>query len=589
MSRILSSGVHAAVCVALAACNGLGNEDLPARADAAPKARVAPEVWRSALSQPVYEGVESSIVYLRAADGTQLSLTLHLPANLPADAKLPTLMQMTPYQAFLSTRTWTPVTGTQLPHPDWNDFVLRGAAYVEADERGATASGGCLDFGGSLDRSDAVAFAEWIRAQPWSNGAIVTDGISHPGMGSVVAHAAIPGLTAALAHAPVVSYYQDEWLQGAKFEDQFNGPLYEVVEAGPPFYLSVDAMQAQAATCRGETTLAFTPIEGPFTPFWDDRHLARHNQLARDNPAPILLTHGFVDLNVHPDHSQMYWDSLPDDYPKSLIMGWWYHGWPDLNGHAFETFLDVRHRWLDRTLFGLDNGLDAEPRVLVEDSQGVWHEGHDWPLEPSERVRLSASGAGDLVEGATLAAPGDASYTDNIPAERGKWIDAHVAFRSAPLAQDRLVNGAPRVHLVASSSEAQTKWVAYLMDEDPDGKWQRIAHGYIDSHQWNGEERWELMVPGTPYAWDIRLLPTAVVVAAGHRITLLIASQDSSNLTNPSAVPCFDDYRGGCYSPSGILPSLTAGRAVNTVLTGAEGTYVELDWVDPAATAKPPW
>ena len=32
-------------------------------------------------------------------------------------------------------------------------------------------------------------FANWIRSQDWSNGVIVTDGVSHPGMGSVVAHA----------------------------------------------------------------------------------------------------------------------------------------------------------------------------------------------------------------------------------------------------------------------------------------------------------------------------------------------------------------------------------------------------------------
>lgn len=577
---------------ALAACNRFGSEDLSVtKADPAPQQeRVPPEVWMEQLSQPRYAGVVSSIIYLSAQDGTQLSLTLHLPEGVPPGEKLPTLLQLTPYQAFVSTRTYTPATGTEAPAGDWLDFVLRGAAYVEADERGSTGSGGCLDFGGSLDRSDAIVFADWIRAQDWSNGRIVTDGISHPGMGSVVAHAAIPGLTAALAHAPVVSYYQDEWLQGAKFEDQFNGPLYEAVEAGPPFYLSPEAVRAQPAACRGETTLAYSALDGTFTAFWDDKHLARHNQQALAAPVPVLLTHGFVDLNVHPDHTQMYWDSLPDDYPKHLIMGWWYHGWPDMSTHAFFSFEDVRHRWLDATLFGARNGLDAEPRVLVQDSQGTWHESHDWPLTPSVRATLAAGGDGALIEAPMLAVPGEARYTDSAGAERGIWAGAHVAFRTGPLAQDMLVNGAPRVHLVASSSVAETKWVAYLLDEAPDGSRQRISHGYTDSHPWDGESQWKAMVPGTPYRWDIQLLPTAVVLEAGHRITLLIASQDSRNLSDPRAPStCFDDHRGGCYDPSGILPATTVGRAENSVIAGPEGTTVTLDWVSPEATAKPPW
>lgn len=572
---------------ALAAVLGACGTSEPAGARKADGARVDPKTWRKQLSKPRFTEIASSIVYIEAVDGTQLALTLHLPVGVPAGEKLPALVQFTPYQSFASTRTYTPATGTEGPFEEWEMFVLRGAAYIEADERGSAGSAGCLDFGGSLDRSDAMVFANWIRAQDWSNGVIVSDGVSHPGMGSVVAHAAIPGLAGALAHAPVVSYYQDEWLQGAKFEDQFNGPLYEATEISPPLYASPEALLAQPATCRGQTTLAFDAPDGTFTPFWDDRHLARHRDTALAEPRPILLTHGFIDLNVHPDHTQLYWDSLPDDYPKHLIMGYWYHGYPDMSGHPFNTFDAVRHRWMDSLLLGRDNGLAAEPRVLVEDSRGTWHEGEHWPLEPSERVVFAASAHGGLVAPAQ-AATGEVSYPDEVGAVRGIWGGTHVAFRTAPLQKTLLVNGAPSVHLVASSDQAETKWVAYLMDESPDGSWQRISHGYVDSHQWDGEGRWLAMTPGTSYAWDLRLMPTAVVVAAGHRVTLVIASQDSRR-TSEQQAPCFDDTLGGCYSPSGILPSITVGRAINSVKTGSTGTTVTLDWVPPSLTAKPPW
>ena len=550
-------------------------EDAPGAIVEEAPARVPAADWKANLSKPAYGGIVSSLARLTASDGTSLSLTVHLPEGLEADARIPTLLQITPYQP-LDLRTSTP-RGTDGPGGDWAFFVERGAAYVEADARGTGGSGGCLDFGGEADRADARAFVEWVRAQPWSNGVVVTDGVSHPGMGSVVAHA-MGDITGALAHAPVVDYYRDEWYQGAKFEDQFNGPAYQAIELLPPAYADPEAVGAQAAPCIGRTTLDFEQPDGVHGPLWDERDLSRQVGDAR---APILLTQGFIDENVHPDQAQLYWDALPADAPKRIIWGWWYHGWPDMEGHPAKDFESVRHRWLDALLFGADNGLWDEPRVWVEDSTGVWHEGDEWPLEPSERVRLYATGDGALAANAT--GEGALSYTDDPLARRGTWEGAHVAFRAEPLDAPRLVNGAPRVHLVGSSSATETKWVVYLLDEAPDGTWQRVTHGYADSRTWAGEDEWRAMEPGTPYAFDVQLMPTAVVLQPGHRLVLLVASADS-RLDQPET-QCWDDHRGGCYAPSGIRPATTA--ATNTVHAGPDGTWVDLAWVDPALTAKP--
>ncbi len=544
----------------------------PAAPAAAPARRRSPEEWLAGLSEPVYKGVVTTTHYITAPDGTQLSLTVHLPQGLPAQTKVPTLMQMTPYRPL-----------DQIPGAlnDYLFFVERGAAYVEADERGTGGSEGCLDFGGSADRADARAFADWIRAQPWSNGRIVTDGVSHPGMGSVVAHAAIPGLTGAMAVAPVVSYYQDEWLQGAKFEDQFNGPAYEGIEAAPPLppeFADQNALKAQAATCRGETTLDFTPVDGPFTEKWQDRDLSRHVPAERK---PIVLVHGFVDVNVHTDHSQMYWDALPDDYPKYGIFGWWAHEYPTMGGDNYRL---LRHRWMDHLLFGRENGIGAEPRVLVEDSRGEWHEGDDWPLEQSERVTLHPAGDGSLA--ATTPAQGTAEYADEPGAKRGEWEGTSVAFRTEPLAEDRLVNGAPEVDLVGSSTLNQTKWVAYLMEEFPDGKRERVTHGYADSHTWKSMDSWTVMEAGKPYRWTLKLIPTAVVVEKGNRLVLVVTSQDSRR---SAETRCFHADQDLCYAPSGILPATTSGRATNTVHLGPDATRVRLAWANPAQTRRAPF
>jgi len=572
------------------------------RAEAAPAAaaqtgRVPPAQWEAQLSKPVYKSWTATVHYIPAEGGATLSLTLYLPDGLPAGATVPTVLEITPYDA----PDATTAAGMPDPGPQWSPYVLAGAAFVAADARGTNGSSGCLDFGGSLDRSDARTFAAWIRAQPWSDGRIVTDGLSHPGMGSVVAHAAIPGLAGAMAAAPVVSYYQDEWEQGAKYEDQVNGEGYQEVELAPGVDKDPADVQDQAATCTGRTLLDFNSLDGAFGPLWQDRDLSRHSNATG---APILLEQGFIDENVHPDHVEKYWEALPADYPKYVIWGFWYHGYPDMAGYPgaadarapVGTFDDIRHRWFDQLLFGTDNGALREPHVVVEDSTGAWHEGSQWPLEPSEQVRLWPAG-GDLATSAPATA-GGASYPDLPGAQRGSWTGAHVAFRTAPLAHDELVNGAPTLHLVASSSADQTKWVAYLLDEAPDGSWQHVSHGYADSHTWGGDGSdgsWRAIAPGQAYNWTIHLFPTATVVPAGHRLTLLLASEDSRLATLGPHVAslqppgCFADHRGGCYDPSGIVPSSTAGRATNTVLTGPQGTWLELAWVDPALTAKPPF
>lgn len=549
--------------------------------------RVPVEDWKERLSTPVYDGIVSTVVQLEAADGTPLALTFHLPAGLAKGAQVPTLLQITPYQP-LDAITALPRGASMPPGWSWSFFIERGIAYVAADARGTGASGGCLDFGGAIDRADAKLFVDWIREQPWSDGRVLTDGVSHPGMGSLVAYVADADLVGALAHAPVVSYYADEWYQGAKFENQFNGPLYQAIELLPPPYVQDPAgALAQAATCTGRTTVDFEQPDGRFGPLWQERDLSRHLDQAR---APVLLTQGFVDLNVQADHVQMYWDALPDDFPKSVIWGWWYHGWPDMDGHPAGDFASIRHRWIDHHLLGLDNGLDAEPRVLVEDSTGVWHEGRSWPLEPSVAVTLRPAPDGSLVEG--FPEEGAVTYRDEAGARRGAWEGASAVFRTEPLEAARLVNGAPIVELSASSTVDATKWVVYLVDEAPDGSWQRITHGYADSHTHGDESAWHAMEPGKTYAWTIRLLPTAVVVEEGHRIALVIASQDSALVEDAAEpvmpAPCWDDHRGGCYAPSGIRPAETVGRAENTIHVGPGGTSVRLHWVDPALTAKPP-
>lgn len=587
-----ASAVFLSLLVAASGCVSIPPQGDPPNVDEESAARWPAEAWKATLSTQTFAEVDTSVHYISADDGTQLSLTLQLPRGLPAGQKVPTLLEFTAYQALRTSGpfvgTGPAARGTDIAPESFTYYVHRGAAFVEADARGSNASGGCLDFGGSTDRSDAATFVAWIRSQPWSNGVIVSDGLSYPGMGSVLTHTADPQLTAAMAQSPVVSFYLHEWTQGAKQVDAHNGPIWQRLEVTPSLYADPRAVNAQPASCTGRTFLDWEHVEGPFTDLWADRDLSRHNQNAT---APIIIAHGFADPAVQTNNFQIYWDSLPENFPKYLLLGWWGHGVPNMNGHPAQTFDDLRHRWLDATLFGKENGLWTEPRVLVEDSQNVWREGHEWPLEPSDWTTWSPQPGGILATSASHE--GSESYPDLSSAQRGTWTGSNVIFRTEPLESQRLINGQPEFHLVASSSQPATKWVAYLFDEAPDGTRQYISHGHADSHSWGKPSEWLPMEPGKKYSWDIHLLPTAVVVPSGHRVVLLVTSQDvGTAFTSLAKSFCFSDYHGGCYSPTGILPSEYADRTTNTVYLGPDATHLRFAWADPdlvktVSTANP--
>lgn len=555
------------VVLLLAGCAapGLVDEPVPGVAEG-----VVPYAsWKETLSVERFTDIVSAQSHLTAPDGTTLAVTVWRPADA-GDEKLPTLLQITPYQS-LDRPFYTLAEGPEF-------WPRRGVAFAEADARGTHSSGGCLDFGGAKDREDAVAFAEWTRAQPWSDGRILVEGVSHPGMGVLVAAVArAPGLVGGLAHAPVSSYYMDEWMNGAKFDSQFNGPAYQAIETLPTLDPTPEALVGQAGgTCQGQTTLQFTAGDGSMSPWFEDKDL---NLLAADVEAPLLLTIGFVDMNVFPTHVEAFWKAMRPDADRRLVYGYWTHGYPDFDGYRIPDYAEYQQRWLDTALLGVESGLAAEPRVVVEDSRGDWHELDAWPPAGAALTRYWPTPEGALATEAP--ADGEASWVDDPRALRDRWgADAHVIFETEAFAEDRWIAGAPNVTLVAASSADATKYVVYLFDVAPDGSRLRVTHGYIDSRFPDGLAAPAPPPAGTPATYAFELFPTAHVVEAGHRLALVLASTDTPPPDGSGYTTCPELPQGGCYDPSGIQPSANP-MAENVARLGAEGTRLVVPIADP--------
>ena len=124
--------------------------------------------------------------YLRMRDGVRVAVDLHLPADRFPGERLPTIVRQTRY--FRAARVRPPFDRLPIAHlPDLyrltrRRFLARGYAWVDVDVRGSGASFGVRPYPWSRDEiRDGGEVVDWIVAQPWSDGAVGSLGVSYDG------------------------------------------------------------------------------------------------------------------------------------------------------------------------------------------------------------------------------------------------------------------------------------------------------------------------------------------------------------------------------------------------------------------------
>jgi putative CocE/NonD family hydrolase len=99
--------------------------------------------------------------------------------------------------------------------------------------------------------------------------------------------------------------------------------------------------------------------------------------------------------------------------------------------------------------------------------------------------------------------------------------------------------GPTSLHLVASSTAADTNWIVKMADVAPDGSEAIITNGYLRaSHReldvarsregvpYHTHTNPTPIEPGAPYVYEIEIWPTAYQLAAGHRLQIRVTSYD---------------------------------------------------------------
>ncbi len=132
--------------------------------------------------QPRYDDYSVNSTYVKMRDGVRLALTFCIPKGLSPEDKIPTLLYQTRYHRAHHLRIpyrwiWNEIAEL---YPKTELFTYNGYAVVYVDVRGCGASYGSRIGPFSEDEvQDGNDIVDWIINQSWSNGNVVTNGISY--------------------------------------------------------------------------------------------------------------------------------------------------------------------------------------------------------------------------------------------------------------------------------------------------------------------------------------------------------------------------------------------------------------------------
>lgn len=568
-------------------------------------------VVRDGVSQPVFsyqDAIRESVwVDLgmdldRDGSSDRVAADIIRPSEPAARGQqVPAIMDVSPYYACCGRgnerqlKTYQP-DGTPDGFPLFFDnyFVPRGYAVVLVDQAGSTHSTGCPDSGGPADVASGRAVIDWLNGRgtayrtvdgnqrvsaSWSTGAVGMIGKSADGtVANGVAATGVEGLRTIVPVASVSSFYNVFNSDGAWFGFSQS--------SGPPGLLN----PRQEELCKPflEQLDVQGGSNGDMNAYWKQREYPLTANRVR---ASVFAIQGFGDLAVPPIQFGQWWDALAaNNVPRKL----WLHqaGHVDPFDLRRGEFVDTLHRWFDRWLLDIPNGIDTEPQVSIEHTPGQWVDEAQWPPAGTSAQTLwptpgQTPGLGGLAGSRTGGTPGSTveTFTDDPNVGRYQWASdpatsssARTLFTSAPTTGAVRLSGTGSVTVTVRSSTPQARVGAMLVDYGPatirdylgpeagirtldtkscwgastardsacyrdtetattDVDHEIVASGWTDvGHHASARHQLPLK-PDKFYTVTLRLSTLDHIVPAGHRIGLVIGGTDADWIIAPSQGP----------------------------------------------------
>ena len=517
------------------------------------------------VTEPSFRIARTNDVSIEVRDGTKLLGDVYRP---DADSKFPVLISFSGYPRQIQ-GLGAPLGFIEAGTTDF--FVPRGYVQIIANARGTGGSEGTWSMLDEQEWCDVADVVEWAAAQPWCDGNVGMLGISYfacAQLAAAVEHP--PHLKAIFAPVATENIYDIVWhkgLQSSEFfapwlsavgvmaDKHWDGTTLDLVAKAlhtPAIHRRMAHFNGEAIVTLLKNVIRKTPAREPFGRLWQEACVEHptHDEfwLARD------MTERLADVDI-PVYLGCDWDNVPMHLPSTFSiwkalrhnpnvrMGMVDDGeysWP------WEAMHYEALAWYDHHLKGIDTGImEGAPIRYFLPGADEWHTATEWPPAKSviTEFALRADGGLSTDEGT----PGSRSYL-SLLAHSGQ--PAHLAssgmppsleWETEPLDEPMDFAGDIELRLAASITALDTAWITVLYDVDADGSAKPLTGGWLRATLREVDE--ERSTPGAPVVhcatpvavpvsqtvtYRIPLVPNARRIATGHRLRIVLASDDQA-------------------------------------------------------------
>lgn len=440
-------------------------------------------------------------------------------------------------------------------------WVPRGYVVVHSSSPGTGLSDGSPTVGGDNESLAPKAVIEWLAGKNngykdrignekvdafWSTGKVGMTGTSYNGtIPLAAATTGVEALKAIIPVAPNTSYYHYYRSNGlVRSPGGYLGEdidvLYEFIHSGEESKRAYGNKTIRDKEMRENMDRA----TGDYNAFWAGRDYL--NDMA-PMKAALLMSHGFNDWNVMPEHSYRIYNKARE---MGLPVQIYYHQ----GGHGGPPPIAMMNRWFTRYLFEIENGVEQDPKAWIVregDNRQSPTPYPDYPHPQAEDVELHLTKGGNAQGGLTADKGSrkkeilvdDVSFAGEYLA-RVKNSPHRLLYTTPLLSEDVHISGTASITLSLSSSAPAANLSVWLVSLPWDGERSDgdaaiynniITRGWADPQNSKSISESHPLEPGNFYTLSFDFQPDDQIIPAGQKIGLMIFSSDQEFTLHPKA------------------------------------------------------
>ena len=436
-------------------------------------------------------------------------------------------------------------------------WVPRGYIVVHSSSPGTGLSDGAPTIGGENESLAPKTVIDWLCGRTkgytkrdgkeevnafWSTGKVGMTGTSYNGtLPLAAATTGVKGLEAIIPIAPNTSYYHYYRSNGlvcspGGYLGEDIDVLYDFVHSGKEENRAFNNKTVRDTEMKN----SMDRETGDYNDFWAGRDYL--NQMDKMNAA-LLMSHGFNDWNVMPEHSYRIYKAAKE---KGLPTQIYYHQL----GHGGPPPMTMMNRWFTKYLHGIDNGVEKEENtayIVRENDDNQQPTAYkDYPNPKASDVTFNLTAGGVMSGGLTFNSGTETSETliDDATISGGElakiaYSKNRLLYVTPKLKNDLHISGVSKVSITLSSNKTAANLSVWLVSLP----WQEggkitdniITRGWADPKNHKSLTDEEDLIPGEFYTVNFDLQPDDQIIKTGQQIGFMIFSSDKEFTLHPEA------------------------------------------------------